>query len=124
MKVNCCKYLGCRWYGLESDQTAHEAKCKYGNASGLDLINLLENTSFDNRLTSTKNYNEKIVNNLLPLFESEKLAAIDFEIKDVKNMLTHGQMAQMNTMSKCKLHDHSLSWWDVLNLMSHEQFVK
>ena len=120
MKVICCQYLGCRWYGLESDQKKHEFDCKYANSSGDDLINLLENTNFDYQFNPiVPNYSEKIIHNILPLFTSEKLAAIDFEIKDVKNMLTHGQLQQMNIMSKCSNHQHPDH--SIINLATQSQ---
>ena len=85
MKLVRCKFLGCRWVGRQSDQNKHADSCAYGNASGLELIQLLERTKFE---AKSRLPTPDIENEIMPMFESKRLAAIDFEIKDVHNMLS------------------------------------
>lgn len=85
MKLVRCKYLGCRWVGRKNDQNRHADSCAYGNASGLELIQLLERTKFE---AKSRLPTPDIENEIMPMFEAKKLAAIDFEIKDVHTMLS------------------------------------
>ena len=77
-----CDYIGCSWLGEKKSKASHLDRCDYGNLKGPQLLELLKSTDFENNFSSKMPDIKKTV---LPLFESKKLAAIDFEVKDIQN---------------------------------------
>jgi len=77
-----CDYIGCSWLGEKKFKASHLDRCEYGNLKGPQLLELLKSTDFENTFSSKV---PDIKKTITPLFESRKLAAIDFEVKDIQN---------------------------------------
>lgn len=126
MKIIGCNYAGCKWIGRKMDYSYHENNCPYAHASGEELLQILKNTRMSSTADNYDNLSENklpidhLGESVLPLFESSKLAAIDFELKDIQQSL-RSAMSSSNSLENCET---LLRLTELLILnQSKEQFI-